>query len=230
MPLDKGYVKLVNVMGSDVDVVNAARASFDRQVGKLEKRDVNLINFLVANRHDSVLRHCAMTFEVYAPLMVARQWWRHSVASSHLDEQVGWNEVSRRYVVEEPEYYIPAFWRSYPENTKQGSGDPITDDSHIRELYDDFIEYSDNLYHRLMDLGVAPEQARLVLPANAMYVRWRWTTSLQAVLNFLDLRLGHGAQNEIAQYAKEVSSYVHGCFPVTTEAWFEHRVVESNHG
>ena len=230
MPLDKGYVKLVNVMGGDVDVVNAARASFDRQVGKLEKRDVNLINFLVANRHDSVLRHCTMTFEVYAPMMVKNQWIKHIVASTHLDEQFGWNEVSRRYVVDEPEYYIPPYWRSHPENKKQGSGDAIVDDAHIRELYDDFIEYADNLYYRLMDLGVAPEQARLVLPGYAMYVRWRWTASLQAVLNFIDLRLGHGAQSEIASYAEEVSALVTEHFPVTTAAWLEYRVVESNHG
>ena len=223
---DKGYVKLINVMGSDVDVVNAARASFNRDVKQLTEKDGKLIDFLIKNRHDSVLRHCAMTFEVYAPLMVARQWWKHAVASSHLDEQIAWNEVSRRYVVEKPEYYVPAEWRSYPENTKQGSGEPIEDDSHINELYSDFIEYADNLYYRLMDLGVAPEQARLVLPANAMYVRWRWTTSLQAVLNFIDLRLGHGAQSEITKYAQDVATYVAAFFPATTEAWFKYRVIE----
>lgn len=227
MILDKGYVRLVNVMGSDVDVVNAARASFDRQVDQLEERDVNLINYLVKNRHDSVLRHCTMTFEVYAPMMVKNQWIKHIVASTHLDEQFGWNEVSRRYVVDKPEYYIPPFWRSYPENTKQGSGDAITDDAHIRELYDDFIEYADNLYYRLMDLGVAPEQARLVLPGYAVYVRWRWTASLQAILNFIDLRLGHGAQAEITQYAEVVADNVKNHFPITTAAWLEHRVLES---
>jgi thymidylate synthase (FAD) len=227
MILDKGYVKLVNVMGSDVDVVNAARASFNREVDTISENDAKLINYLVKHRHDSVLRHCTMTFEVYAPMMIKNQWIKHIVASTHLEEQFGWNEVSRRYVVDDPEYYIPHYWRSYPENTKQGSGEPLTDDSHIRELYDDLIEYSDNLYHRLMDLGVAPEQARLVLPAYAMYVRWRWTTSLQSVLNFLDLRLGHGAQSEITQYAEAVSEYVREYFPVTTDAWFEHRVIES---
>ena len=227
MILDKGYVRLVNVMGSDVDVVNAARASFDRQVDQLEERDVNLINYLVKNRHDSVLRHCTMTFEVYAPMMVKNQWIKHIVASTHLDEQFGWNEVSRRYVVDKPEYYIPPFWRSYPENTKQGSGDAITDDAHIRELYDDFIEYADNLYYRLMDLGVAPEQARLVLPGYAVYVRWRWTASLQAILNFIDLRLGHGAQAEITQYAEVVADNVKNHFPITTAAWLEHRELES---
>lgn len=225
--LDKGYVRVVNHMGSDLDVVNAARVSFDREVKHLQDNDISLINFLIKNRHDSVLRHCAITFEVYAPLSVARQWWKHAVASAHVEDQLGWNEVSRRYVVEKPEYYIPTIWRSAPDNNKQGSG-PIIEDKelleNIDELYEDFIEYSDNLYYRLMDAGVAPEMARLVLPSNAMYVRWRWTASLQAVLNFIDLRLGHGAQNEIVQYAHAVSYEVQQLFPETTSAWMKWRV------
>lgn len=226
MILDKGYVKLINVMGDDVDVVNAARASFNRDVDHLEEKDYKLIQFLIKNKHDSVLRHCTMTFEIYAPLMIARQWWKHAVASSHLDEQVGWNETSRRYVIDEPEYHFPSEWRAKADNVKQGSGDPIEYSRHIDDLYKDYIEYADNLYYRLMDLGVAPEQARLVLPANAMYVRWRWTTSLQAALNFLELRLGHGAQNEITKYADAVGTYVSAYFPVTTDAWFKYRVIE----
>ncbi len=231
MILDKGYVKLVNVMGSDVDVVNAARASFDRNVLVLDDKDIKLINYLVKHRHDSVLRHCTMTFEVYAPMETKNQFIKHIVGSTHLDEQFGWNEVSRRYVVEEPEYYIPSRneWRGHPTDRKQGSGELITDPElmdHIDELYRDAITYTNDLYYRLMDLGVAPEQARLVLPAYAMYVRWRWTASLQAVLNFIDLRLGHGAQSEIAEYARVVADYTKEYFPVTTAAWLDHRVTQ----
>jgi len=90
--LDHGYVKLVNNMGSDLDVVNAARVSYDKEVSSLGDKDVSLINFLVKHKHDSTLRHCVMTFEIYAPLMVARQWYKHAVSSSHLDDQFGWNE------------------------------------------------------------------------------------------------------------------------------------------
>jgi thymidylate synthase (FAD) len=214
-------------MGSDVDVVNAARASFDRSVNLLGENDIGLINFLIKNKHDSVLRHCAMTFEVFAPMMVKNQWIKHIVASTHLEEQFGWNEVSRRYVVEPPAIYHPPIWYAAPDDRKQGAGEPITDDSHINELYSDFTEYSESLYQRLMDLGVAPEQARLVLPGYAIYVRWRWTASLQSLLNFIELRLGHGAQNEITAYAECVADHVKGAFPVTTKAWFEHRVIES---
>jgi thymidylate synthase (FAD) len=224
--LDKGYVGLVNVMGSDLDVVNAARASFDRQVNNITEKDRKLIEYLIKHKHDSVLRHCTMTFEVYAPMMIKNQWIKHIVASTHLEEQFGWNEVSRRYVVEKPEYYTPKVWSAAPESLKQGAGDPIEDDTHIRELYGDFLEYADNLYYRLMDLGVAPEQARLVLPGYAMYVKWRWTASLQAVLNFVELRLGHGAQNEITAYAEAVGAYLSAYFPITTLNWFKYRVVE----
>jgi thymidylate synthase ThyX len=90
--LDHGYIKLVNNMGSDLDIVNSARTSFDKEVSSLEDKDLSLINFLVKHRHDSTLRHCVMTFEVYAPLMVARQWYKSVVASTHLDDQMGWNE------------------------------------------------------------------------------------------------------------------------------------------
>lgn len=232
--IDKGYVKLVNIMGSDVDVVNAARASFDRQVTEMSDRDIRLLNFLVREHHDSVFRHCTMTFEIYAPMMVKNQWIKHIVASTHLEDQFGWNEVSRRYVVDKPEYYMPTRdqWRSVPTNIKQGSGTIIDDPStldELEELYQDFIEYADNLYYRLMDYGVAAEQARLVLPGYAVFVRWRWTASLQAVLNFLTLRLGEGAQKEISDYAMEVYKLIRPYFPHTLEAWYNHRVIESSH-
>ena len=107
---------------------------------------------------------------------------------------------------------------------KQGSGGVIKDSGHINDLYADFIEYADNLYYRLMDLGVAPEMARLVLPGYSMYVRWRWTASLQASLHFVSLRLGHGAQQEIAQYASAVNDIVKDKFPVTHEAWNKYRI------
>ena len=87
--LDHGYVRLVSNLGSDLDIVNAARVSFDKEVDELSEKDINLINFLIRERHDSTLRHCVMSFEVYAPLMVARQWYKHAVASTHLDDQLG---------------------------------------------------------------------------------------------------------------------------------------------
>lgn len=225
--MDKGYVKLIDVMGSDLSVVNAARASFNKDSQSLTGKDKGLIDFLVKNKHDSVFRHSAMTFEVYAPMEVKNQLIKHLVGSTHMDDQFGWNEISRRYVTSEPEYFAPDAWRSAPENRKQGSGPNITDPETldlIDDLYTDYIEYADNLYYRLMDLGVAPEQARLVLPGYAIYTRWRWTASLAAVLNFLSLRLKEDAQYEIRQYAKEVESFVQAHFPYTYESWMKWRV------
>lgn len=226
--LDHGYVRLISNLGSDIDVVNAARVSFDKEVSSLGDKDVNLINFLVREKHDSTLRHCVLSFEVYAPLMVARQWYKHSVASTHLDDQLGWNESSRRYITEKEEFYIPHVneWRSAPDNRKQGSGEPV--DSEIGAKYLQrlraSVERGISDYKQALADGIAPEQARLLLPAYAMYVRWRWTVSLNAVLHFLSLRLGHGAQYEIIEYANAVNEFVQQHYPVTARAWNEYRV------
>lgn len=225
--LDHGYVKLVSNMGSDLDVVNAARVSYDKEVSSLGDKDVSLINFLVKHKHDSTLRHCVMTFEVYAPLMVARQWYKHAVSSSHLDDQLGWNESSRRYITEKEQFYIPTVsqWRSAPENSKQGSGEPVNVDTGAKCLQRlrASVERGIRDYEDALKDGVAPEQARLLLPAYAMYVRWRWTASLNAILHFISLRDKPDAQYEIQQYAKAVSASVEEYYPLTLGAWNEHR-------
>jgi thymidylate synthase (FAD) len=226
--LDHGYVMLINNMGSDLDVVNSARTSFDKSVSELKIRDHNLIDFLVKNKHDSTLRHCVMTFEVYAPLMVARQWYKSAVGSTHLDDQLGWNESSRRYITEKEEFYIPApdSWRSASENAKQGSGDPLSlyNGSKYSQWMTRLVKESQDMYQEALRDGVAPEQARLLLPAYAMYVRWRWTASLNALLNFCSLRLGHGAQAEIVDYATVINEIVLQHYPITAKAWNEFRI------
>jgi thymidylate synthase (FAD) len=226
--LDHGYIKLVNNMGSDIDVANAARVSFDKEISHLEDRDIRLINFLVQHKHDSTLRHCVMTFEVYAPLMVARQWWKHHVGSTAIDDQDGWNESSRRYITENEQFYIPRVgdWRSVPEDKKQGSGEPIRADMGARytKAMERIVKEGHTLYLEALEEGVAPEQARLLLPAYSMYVRWRWTVSLNALLHFLSLRDKQDAQYEIRLYAEAINNIVHQYYPHTTEAWRKHRV------
>jgi len=226
--LDHGYVKLVNNMGSDIDVVNAARVSFDKEVNSLSLQDEKLIDFLVKHKHDSCLRHCVMTLEVYAPLMVARQWYKHAVSSSHLDDQVGWNESSRRYITENEEFYIPSVnqWRSTPENKKQGSGDLLSPDRGAKYYMAMIrtVEESHRIYLEALEDGVAPEQARLLLPAYAMYVRWRWTASLNALLHFLSLRMDPHAQYEIQEYANAVNDIVKEHYPITAKCWNSYRI------
>lgn len=221
--LDKGYVRLVDVLGNDLSIVNAARVSYDKESEEFSDKDVKLINFLIREEHTSPLRHAALTFEVYAPLMVARQWWKYAVASTHIDDQNGWNESSRRYVTEQEEFYIPASdeWRSKPENSKQGSGEPLDEGIGftLTQKLAMYVDQGIERYQEALDEGVAPELARLFLPAYGMYVRWRWTVSLQGVITFLDQRLPHDAQVEIQSYAKAVDQLTTYAFPEIMKAW-----------
>jgi thymidylate synthase (FAD) len=213
--LDHGYVRLVDAMGDDLTVVNAAKVSFDKEAASLGPREERLLAFLGREGHTSPFRHAILSFEIYAPLMVARQWWKYVVGSDHTME--AWNESSRRYVTEEPTFHAiePGAWRSAPANRKQGSGEALSADvgerlsaalaaHHARSL---------QLYEEAIAAGVAVEQARVFLPAYAMYVRWRWTASLQSVGHFLDQRLADDAQREIAAYAGAVRALASARFP-----------------
>ncbi len=221
--LDKGYVRLVDVLGNDLSVVNAARVSYDKEAEEFNDRDEKLIQFLIREGHTSPFRHAALTFEVYAPLFVARQWWKYAVASTHVDDQNGWNESSRRYITESEEFYIPEAneWRSKPENSKQGSGEPIDRENGewFSEQLVQTISRGVVAYQEAMNAGIAPEQARLFLPAYGMYVRWRWTVSLQGAMTFLEQRLGHDAQVEIQEYATAVRNLTENAFPRTMKAF-----------
>lgn len=223
--LDEGYVRLVDSLGSDLSIVNAARVSYDKESPSFEPRDAKLIEFLIKEGHTSPLRHTALTFEVYAPLFVARQWWKYAVASTHIDDQNGWNESSRRYITEDEQFYVPLHdeWRSKPENSKQGSGEPVAETLgmvYTNKLIN-LIAQGTQAYHDAMDDGIAPEIARLFLPAYGMYVRWRWTASLQSVMTFLDQRLPHDAQVEIQKYAQAVKSLTLKQFPRTMAIYDE---------
>ncbi|RED28661.1 FAD-dependent thymidylate synthase [Paenibacillus sp. VMFN-D1] len=221
--LDQGYVRLVNHMGSDLTVVNAARVSYAKQSLELNERDVRLIKFLAREGHTSPFRHAIVQFEVYAPLMVARQWWKYVVGSAHYegtgDSLEAWNESSRRYITEDPAFYIPKAgeWRSQPENSKQGSGGEVAWElgvKHTQQLMG-YVELGISKYEAALADGICAEQARLFLPAYGMYVRWYWTASVQSVAHFLSQRLEHDAQKEIQEYAKAVLELIKPLFPVS---------------
>jgi len=218
--LDKGYVRLVDSMGDDLSIVNAARVSYDKESQEFNERDNRLLTFLLEHGHDSPLRHATICFEIYAPLMVARQWWKYAVSSTHLDDQNGWNESSRRYVTENEEFYVPQHFRNAPENLKQGSGSDMSDE--LQQKWAGILAYMNetahSMYMRALDEGMAPELARLFLPANGLYVRWRWTTSLAAILHFLQQRLNNDAQYEIQEYARAIQEITQQLFPHTLEA------------
>lgn len=218
--LDKGYIRLIDVLGDDRTVANAARVSFDKRTEKLDEKDERLIRFLAREGHDSPFRHASLQFEVYAPLMIARQWFKYIVGSDHTMD--AWNESSRRYITESEEFYVPQAdeWRSYPDNVKQGSGEPINK-GHGMDLtlqLMDYVEQGESLYNDAMELGVAPEQARLFLPANGLFVRWYWTASLQSVAHLIKQRTADDAQYEFRLYAEAVKELALEKFPVSIEA------------
>lgn len=208
--LDKGYVRLVDHMGTDLSVVNAARASFQKEVDELGDRDTKLIEFMAREGHWSVFRHCFATLEIKAPLEVTRQWWKYVTGAAHTDSfSTAWNEASRRYVTMGLEYYCPFSnqWRSVPENLKQGSGGPLGPSE--GQPFTEALIYIQALgaewYQKAMDAGIAPEMARLFIPAYGMYTTWRWSTSLQGLAFFLTQRMvEEGAQSEIVEYAQAV--------------------------
>lgn len=224
--LDKGYVRLVDSLGSDLTIANAARVSYAKESLELTHRDKGLIDFLAREDHTSPFRHAMLQFEVYAPLMVARQWWKYIIGSSH-QEGIGdslnaWNESSRRYITEEPAFYIPEKdqWRSSPENSKQGSGEPIEwelGEEYTKKLME-YVDQGLKLYEDAMEDGICAEEARLFLPSYGMYVRWYWTASLQSVAHFVKQRIEHDAQKEIQDYAKAVLELSLERFPVSFEA------------
>ncbi|GIP36979.1 hypothetical protein J31TS4_02590 [Paenibacillus sp. J31TS4] len=223
--LDHGYVRLVDHMGSDLTVVNAARVSYAKESKELSEGDRRLIRFLAREGHTSPFRHAVAQLEVYAPLLVARQWWKYVVGSAHMegtgDSLDAWNESSRRYITEEPVFYTPQAgeWRSKPESSKQGSGTAIAwelGETYTRSLMD-YVEQGMGLYERALADGICAEQARLFLPAYGLYVRWYWTASLQSIAHFLNQRLEHDAQKEIQLYAKAVLDLIEPLFPVSLE-------------
>ena len=221
--LDKGYVRLVDSMGTDLTAVNAARVSFARassfdENGDLKPADQKLLGFLQREGHTSPFRHAFVSYEIKAPLLVARQWWKYVVGSDHTMD--GWNEVSRRYVADEPEFYVPEVWRSAPENKKQGSGVEVSKE-HSKSFADRLQEdclIATALYKSALNEGVCAEQARLFLPAYAMYTTWYWSASMASVSWFLHQRLADDAQWEIQQYAKAVYELTKPLFPVTLDA------------
>jgi thymidylate synthase (FAD) len=218
--LDKGYVRLVDYMGTDLSVVNAARASFEKESAHLNKSDAGLIHFLTREGHWSPFRHAFVSFEFKAPLMVARQHWKYVVGSDHTMD--GWNEASRRYVTSGEEFYIPKpdEWRSAPENKKQGSGGPVdleTGSLAFQMLMED-MDRQHAHYRWALEQGICAEQARLFLPAYGLYVSYRWSTSLQGVTHFLSQRLQDDAQVEIQKYAQAVMMLTQPLFPVTFHA------------
>jgi len=213
-------VTYIDHMGSDLSVVNSARVSFGKKskslgevgigddpimVPVLHDTDVRLIRYLAKHNHKSPFNHAVATFHVKAPIFVARQLQKH--------EYMPWNEISRRYVDEEPELYEAPIWRGRAEDKKQGSYGEVESNANV--LY-----YNKNalmMYKQLLDEGVAPEQARMVLP-QSMMTEWYWSGSLYAFAKMCGLRLKDDTQAETRKVAELIEDVMMDIFPNSWEA------------
>jgi thymidylate synthase (FAD) len=208
-------VKLLNFMGDDLDVANVARVSFDKQTdydaeGNVSERDTKLIGYLAEHGHWSPFAHCFAQFRIKAPIFVARQLVKHQVGLS-------WNEVSRRYVDSEPEFYIPTKWRGRAENVKQGSGGAVEHQAWAQFSTEDHTDNCLNQYNDLLHAGVCPEQARMVLPLNTM-TEWIWSGSLMAFARVCQQRLDPHAQLECQEVAGHIATALSERFPIAFNA------------
>lgn len=221
--LDHGFVELVDWMGNDLTVVNSARVSFGKRKTQLSDGDRKLIKYLAEHKHWSPFRHVMLQFHCKVPEFVARQWYKHVVGIAYTDSATvdhAWNEISLRYVdASEFDFYTPAGFRQQSDDNKQASTDALVNDpgNQLLQEFRGQCEKSLDLYHKMLEHGVAREQARGILPLN-IYTEFYWTASLQALVNFIVLRQHAGAQYEIRLYADALEKLVRPVMPVSFEA------------
>lgn len=221
--LDHGFVTLIDALGSDLTVVNAARVSFGKRKTELDEGDAKLIKYLAAHQHWSPFRHVQLQFHCKVPEFVARQWYKHVVGIAYTDGASvdhAWNEISMRYVdAGEFDFYAPqGGFRQQSANNRQASMDePVADpQGEMAAAYRRQCDEALKLYQQMVTAGVAKEQARGVLPLS-IYTEFYWTASLQAVANFVKLRKHAGAQYEIRLYADAVEALTQLVVPVSYE-------------
>tara|TARA_R110002153_G_scaffold3923_3_gene18795 strand:+ start:1934 stop:2578 length:645 start_codon:yes stop_codon:yes gene_type:complete len=212
-------VTLINSMGTDQTVVDAARVSFAKKAENYtEDQNEKLIGYLARHNHWTPFGHAQATFHIEAPVFVARQLVKHQVG-------LVWNEVSRRYVDDTPRFFSPPSWRPRAPDKKQGSDkhDMIPDMRQAWKIYESAIHNISKTYAILLEMGVAPEQARMVLP-QSMMTEWYWTGSLAAWSRVCRLRISDDAQSETEKVAQDISREMKHLFPLSWAA------LEKNNG
>ena len=216
-------VDLITHMGSDLTVVNAARVSFDKESewdsipfggeikGLLSDKDEKLIKYLARHKHWTPFGHCFAQFRITAPVFVARQLIKHQIG-------LVWNEVSRRYVDTEPEFWEPDVWRGKAKNKKQGSElEGVSSQDVMMHVYQDALRHAKDAYNYLLQSGVCPEQARSVLP-QSLITQWYWSGSLAAFARVCNLRNKPDAQIETQLIAKEIDNHMSNLYPTSWSA------------
>ena len=207
-------VTLIDSMGNDLSVVNAARVSFGKRHNSLTTGDERLINYLAKHGHWTPFGHATLSFLIEAPIFVARQLVKHQIGLT-------WNEVSRRYVDYEPEFHYPDVWRGRADDKKQGSSEEtvawLNREERIGHRLITICESARRTYLDMLKAGVCPEQARMVLPQNTL-TEWYWTGSLYAFARVCNLRCQEDAQEETRDICWEIDKLTKEIFPVSWKA------------
>lgn len=209
-----GFIRLVDSMGSDTRVVQAARVSYG-QGTKTPGQDARLIDYLMRNGHTSPFEKVVFEFHVRAPIFTVRQWMRHRTGS--------FNEISARYTKLPDEFYLPPTFHEQGTTNKQGSGEPlqVATQAVAETIYKEALRVAYDAYRRLLDLGVSREEARMVLPVSTM-TEFYWTVNLHNLLHFVKLRAHPHAQANIREYAEHALDLARTVAPVSVEAWERH--------
>ena len=225
--LDKGFIEVIDSLGNDLTVVNSARVSFGKRKSTWSASDRRLCKYLAKHKHYSPFRHLQVQFHIKAPEFVMRQWYKHVVGiettSNSSTKDHAWNEISGRYVPVE-EFYIPEIWRKQSEDNKQASEGQFEKSEYDYQFVDinwtNAHEICVSAYKQLIEIGMAKEQARCILPLT-LYTEVYWTASFQAIMNFIELRNEKTSQIEIQEYAKSLLECMYDTFPKITEIWAE---------
>ena len=214
--LDLGSVTLMDYMGDDLTVVNAARVSFSKHHSEFisgggKGSDDGLINFLALHKHWTPFGQPVMQFRMKMPIFVARQFMRSNIG-------IVYNETSRRYITDPPEFYYPTEWREKPKGSiKQGSGDAIPDGGIYSKNLEESVKWAVEAYNRAINDGVSPELARMVLPQN-MYTEFVASMTLAAILRVIELRTDSHAQQEVQVYGQAILKLAKTIFPASVAA------------
>jgi thymidylate synthase (FAD) len=213
--INKGFIRLVDHMGSDMAIVKSARVSYGNE-SKGPEADKKLIKFLLQHNHGTPFEHLTFTFHVKCPIFIARQWFRHRIGS--------FNEISLRYTqYDDTEFWVPEEWRSNNKHNKQMSGamelSPL-ENEHLYRVYHEALAQAHDTYNELISKGVCREQARGILPMGA-YTEFYWTVNARSLFNFIKLRGSPEAQKEIRDFIPPIIEYMKTIAPWTYEAWQE---------
>lgn len=205
-------IDLIDSMGSDMTVVNAARVSFGRSVTEVESKDERLIRFLANHKHVTPFRHPSVSFRCKAPIALARQLGKHQVGFS-------WNEMSRRYKDGDVEFFLPDVIMQRPDNLHDGAGEAFEGEAYMARLRAFELAYkgADAAYTALLASGVAPEQARFVLP-QGMMTEWVWTGSLYGWFEVYRQRISDHAQYDVREFARLLDVAMSTLFPISWNA------------